>query len=116
MLRFFGFLDASPDDISEIPLRDALISLAVVCSDARTTANELIDQAVIGRVAWNFPREADYGLTELRGSLFQIEARVAFPFPTRRPWANFGCWTLELLWMLDVGAWSFSRTLARERI
>jgi hypothetical protein len=53
MFCFLRFLNATADGISKILLRDALVCFAIVRADARAAANELIDQAIVCRIAWN---------------------------------------------------------------
>src|ERR1041384_2334337 len=44
---FLGFLDAPFDGESEILFREAIVGLAEICRHARSSANDLINQAVV---------------------------------------------------------------------
>src|SRR6266567_242069 len=52
-LCLFGLFHAAADRVLKILLRDSLVGFAVVGPDTRAGAHQLIDQTVVGRVAWN---------------------------------------------------------------
>lgn len=71
-LGFLGLFDATADRVMEVLLGNALIRLAVVSTDAGSSPDELVYQAVVRWVARDPLGESHHLLTEDRGSLEQI--------------------------------------------
>ena len=51
MFCFLCFLYAAANDVAKILFRNALVCFAIVRADARTAANQLIDQPIVRRIA-----------------------------------------------------------------
>lgn len=69
---FARFFSASPDAMFEIGLGDSVIRLAVICPNACSRPNELIDQTVVDGTPGNLFGKPNDGFTEPRSSFRQI--------------------------------------------
>src|SRR5439155_14246463 len=73
ILCFFRFFYAASDGVSKVLSRDALVSLAIICTDACAAANELVDQSIVCCLPRDLLRKAHNRFGKPSGAFFQVE-------------------------------------------
>src|SRR6266487_4275830 len=71
-LCFSGFLLAGADAFLKIFPRNTFVCLAVVCANAGSCANQLINESIISRTAMDFLPESNNCLAETSGPFLKI--------------------------------------------